>query len=333
MLRGHGDDIYNHKQEIKSNFSSNIYGKQDLTSLFAYLKSKIHLISSYPEPDAASFAQLIAEKNEVEKNTIVVTNGATEAIYLIAQTFRKNKSAIIIPTFSEYEDACAANEHSLFFYQNIEEINGTENLVWLCNPNNPTGKVYEKDELKKYILRYPKTLFVIDQSYESLTNQSVFSMQESLGFSNLILVHSMTKQFAIPGLRLGYISAQPNVLNQLEKYKMPWSVNQMALEAGHFLLKNKIQGLNTFDYLNETKRLREELEKISGLQVFPTETNFFLCQLKNKTAADLKSFLIEKGILIRDASNFRGLDKHYFRVAAQSPEENDQLVKFVKEWI
>ncbi len=197
MLQGHGDDIYNCKYEIKSNFSSNI-GKQDLSALCTVLQSQIHLIRSYPEPNADALAQLIAEKNQIDRNTVCITNGATEAIYLIAQAFQERKSAIIIPTFSEYEDACSLNNHQISFYKEMESISGMENLVWLCNPNNPTGNVYQKDKLKSIIQQYPNTFFVLDQSYESLTGQSVFNIQEAISIDNLILIHSMTKQYAIP---------------------------------------------------------------------------------------------------------------------------------------
>jgi threonine-phosphate decarboxylase len=144
----------------------------------------------------------------------------------------------------------------------------------------------------------------------------------------------MTKSYAIPGLRLGYITACSELIEKIGVFRMPWSVNQLAIEAGKYLLKAGKSGFDLEAYLVEANRLMTELNAIEGLVVLPTNTHFFLCELINRKASDLKQYLIEKyGILIRDASNFRGLDESFFRIATQSKEENDQLVKTIKEWM
>lgn len=333
MINGHGDDIYG--KTIVSNFSSNIYSGFDTFGLDAYLSEHIASIHSYPEPDAASLAQLLADMHNVQSFNIMVTNGATEAIYLIAQTFRRKKSTIITPTFSEYEDACRINNHRLSFISSLSQIKDNTELTWLCNPNNPTGSVYNKEYLGKFISTHPDVLFIIDQSYEAFTDpQYTFTVREGAKYDNAIILHSLTKSFAIPGLRLGYITACKEIIEKLTDSRMPWSVNALAIEAGKYLLK---QGKTSFDLkacLAETNRFMTELNYIEGMAVLPTNTHFFLCELFEKKASDLKQYLIEKYyILIRDAANFRGLDEHFFRVATQSPEENDNLVKAIKEWI
>ncbi|MFV0417258.1 MAG: threonine-phosphate decarboxylase [Dysgonomonas sp.] len=333
MIEGHGDDIYSYNKEIISNFSSNVYGRQDMSALDEHLQRNIHSIHSYPEPDAKSFASLIADKNNISINNVCITNGATEAIYLIAQSFANNKTAVIIPTFSEYEDACRIHNHKLSFYEKLDDVTADTQLVWLCNPNNPNGYVYDKDALKDIIKLHPNTYFVFDQSYEYFTDQPVMKIKEAVDFKNVILLHSMTKEYTIPGLRLGYITAHPETLSLISKFRMPWSVNQLAIEAGKFLLQNDIKTISITGYLEETKRLQYELSKISELEVLPSHTHFFLCRLENKKASELKTYLIEYyGILIRDASNFRGLDEHYFRIATQSPQENDILVNAITKW-
>jgi threonine-phosphate decarboxylase len=144
----------------------------------------------------------------------------------------------------------------------------------------------------------------------------------------------MTKRYAIPGLRLGYMTAHAGTLALVSKYCMPWSVNEMAIEAGKFLLENRRQTVDITDYLAETKRLQKKLSRIQKITVYPTDTHFFLCRLEERKASDLKRYLIDNyAILIRDASNFYGLDEHYFRIATQSSEENDLLVKAIEEWI
>lgn len=334
MINGHGDDIYNYGKKIVSNFSSNIYTRQDLSVLDDYLCSRIASIHSYPEPDAISLSRLIADQNQVTTNTICITNGATEAIYMIAQAFRRKHSAVIQPTFSEYDDACLVNDHIVSMVKSIDDVPEQADIVWLCNPNNPTGTVTDKERLKEYIISHPEKYIVIDQSYEYFTTKSLFAVSEAMQYKNVILLHSMTKRYAIPGLRLGYITACSETVALISKYCMPWSVNGLAIEAGKFLLENGAEIINVEEYIAETKRFHKILSQIERLEVYDTDTHFFLCRLTDKTASELKEYLIQKhGILIRDASNFHGLNEHYFRVATQSPQENDAFVKAIKEWI
>lgn len=333
MIEGHGDDIYSYNNSIVSNFSSNIYNKADLSFLKEHLAANISKIHSYPEPDAFSLKQIIAEGNGINTENICITNGATEAIYLLAQAFRGSKTAIVSPTFSEYADACQINEHTITFISSLDEVANDIKLIWLCNPNNPTGTVIDKQVLIEYIERHPNQYIIIDQSYENFTLDEVFAIREGIKYKNLILLHSMTKKYAIPGLRLGYITAHSNLINLISKYCMPWSVNSLAIEAGKFLLKKDFSAINLADYLAETKRLQDSLNGIEGIKVFPSKTHFFLCKVENKKASHLKRFLVNKyGILIRDASNFWGLSESHFRIAAQSPDENNNLIEAIKEF-
>lgn len=334
MINGHGDDIHNQTNKIVSNFSSNMYSRQNMTDLDNHLREHIELIHSYPEPDAGSLVELLAERNGLNSENVLIVNGATEAIYLIAQVFQGIKSAVVYPTFSEYADACAINNHTLMWVSSLEEVSNDVDLVWLCNPNNPTGTVIDKKRLKEFIESHSNQIIVIDQSYEYFTLKSLFSVEEAARYKNVILLHSMTKHYAIPGLRLGYITAHSEILNRIRHYCMPWSVNALAVEAGKFLLTKYKEKSDVATYLKETQRLRLELREVEGVEVLETDTHFFLCKLEKGKASDLKRFLIEEyGILIRDAANFYGLDESYFRVAAQSREENNILVKAVKRWM
>ena len=334
MIYGHGDDIYSHGKEIIINFSSNIYGRQDMSALQKYLCTHINTIHSYPEPDASSLVKLLAAKNDVKPENVSVTNGATEAIYLIAQTFAYSESAIIYPTFSEYGDACDINKHAIEQVASLNDVPDHTDLIWICNPNNPTGAVTDKQILEAYIESHPEKYIIIDQSYEYFTNKELFTPAEATHYKNVILLHSMTKHHAIPGLRLGYITAHADTLKLITKYSMPWSVNALAIEAGKFLLTNNLSTINIADYLKETTSLQNALKEIQGIRIFPTDTHFFLCKLEKKKASELKKYLIDThGILIRDAANFYGLDEYYFRIATQSQDENETLMKALNQWI
>ena len=324
MIDGHGDDIYSYSG-IRMNFSSNIYAHADLLELEAHLCRHIDLIRSYPEPSPRSLEAMIAEKHGVSPDEVLVTNGAIDAIYLIAQAFREKKTfKVFPPTFSEYEDACR-----VFGY----EERGDAALCWLCNPNNPTGEVCSASFIEELAAKHDWV--VIDQSYEDYTLAPMLSPQEAVRMGNVLQLHSMTKQYSVPGLRIGYVVAASRLIATLRQSYRPWSVNALAVGAGKWLVSHHARLIpNLTAYLAETRRLRESLSAIKGIQTFDTHTNFFLCTIEPATAAELKDYLAkEHGILIRDASNFRGLTPHHFRIATQSPEENDALVDAIKEFV
>lgn len=332
MIEGHGDDAYKYKA-IKINFSSNVYNHVDHSGLYQYLSRQMESIRTYPEPEPYSLEKVLAERFRLSSEEVCVTNGATEAIYLIAQTFRSQISAILMPTFSEYADACRLHGHKVVPIYNLNRLPDRGRLIWLCNPNNPTGEVREKEALTACIKQNPQRIFIIDQSYEFFTQKALLTAREAAEFPNVILLHSMTKRFAVPGLRLGYITACKELLHEIRTQRMPWSVNQLAIEAGHYLLSSSQCDIDISLLLKEKERLVQYLLSIGGMEIWPSDTHYMLVQLRMGKAAALKEYLAtEQGILIRDASNFEGLNEHFFRIATQTPEENDKLVESIKKW-
>lgn len=332
MIEGHGDDAYKYKA-IKINFSSNVYNHVDHSGLYQYLSRQMESIRTYPEPEPYSLEKVLAERFRLSSEEVCVTNGATEAIYLIAQTFRNQTSAILMPTFSEYADACRLHDHKVVPIYNLNRLPDRGKLIWLCNPNNPTGEVREKEALTACIKQNRQRIFIIDQSYEFFTQKALLTAREAAEFPNVILLHSMTKRFAVPGLRLGYITACKELLHEIRTQRMPWSVNQLAIEAGHYLLSSSQCDIDISLLLKEKERLAQSLLSIGGMEIWPSDTHYMLVQLRMGKAAALKEYLAtEQGILIRDASNFEGLNEHFFRIATQTPEENDKLVESIKKW-
>lgn len=332
MIEGHGDDAYKYKA-IKINFSSNVYNHVDHSGLHQHLFQQMESIRTYPEPEPYSLEKVLAKRFHLSSEEVCVTNGATEAIYLIAQTFRNQISAILMPTFSEYADACRLHGHKVVPIYNLNRLPDRGRLIWLCNPNNPTGEVREKEVLTACIKQNPQCIFVMDQSYEFFTQKALLTAREAAEFPNVILLHSMTKRFAVPGLRLGYITACKELLHEIRTQRMPWSVNQLAIEAGHYLLSSSQYDIDISLLLKEKERLAQSLLSIGGMEIWPSDTHYMLVQLRMGKAAALKEYLAtEQGILIRDASNFEGLNEHFFRIATQTPEENDKLVESIKKW-
>ena len=278
MIEGHGDDIHRYEAGmVRMNFSTNIYQQADHSALKAHLAERMDVINNYPEPEPLSLERMIAERLGISADCVMVTNGATEAIYLIAQKLHRSVSIIPQPTFSEYADACRINNH------------------------------------------------IVTEDY---TLEPLIRPHEVTDCQNLLVLHSLSKRFAVPGLRLGYVTGHPSMLGLLKALRHPWSVSALAIEAGKFLIGRNDPVIPDLQaYLQEARRLHDALRAIEGIRVFETKTNFMLCEVEDITSTKLKYELVhEHGILIRDCSNFTGLSDHFFRVAAQSPEENDRLV-------
>lgn len=329
MIFGHGDDTYRYGDQVKINFSSNIYQKADLSELEAYLSQHLDAIRHYPAPIAQELEEMIAAKLEIPANMVMVTSGANEAIYLIAQLYRGWSSVIPQPTYHEYEDACKMYGH-LISYERTDELDilPQDRIYWLCNPDNPTGNVILKPLMMRIIKQHPRFLYVLDQSYADYTIQPVVKPKEVMDCYNVMLLRSFSKKYCIPGLRLGYLTASPIIIDRLRNLRQPWTVNTLAIEAGKFLVEHDPKVLPDIrTYLIEAQRLKSELEKIDGLMIMDTFTHYMLVNVEWTTSLELKNWLMtHHGILIRDASNFPGLSPHHFRVAAQRPEENDELV-------
>lgn len=189
--------------------------------------------------------------------------------------------------------------------------------------------------MKRLTAQHPDVLFVIDQSYEDFTPRMLFSPHEAAALSNVILLHSLTKRFGIPGLRVGYLTARQEWTARIRRNKMPWSVNTLALEAALFLTEHeKDFRIDLQSLLEERARVAGQLEALRIAEVWPGETHFLLARLRMGKASALKDYLAEThGMLIRDAGNFEGLDERYFRIAVQSPEEDDRLLAAIGEWM
>lgn len=339
MLFGHGDDFYNSPHEITVNFSSNVWHGANLDKLKEHLNTQFDKLTRYPEPDAGTLKRLLARRYELSEENLVITNGSITAFYLIAQTWKGAKSTIAVPSFSEYEDAARLHEHEITFFSTSDDLSELslegQDFCWICNPNNPDGKLIHRTELLALIAANRQTTFIVDQAYVAFTTEDLLKPSDVKNHENLIIVQSISKAYNIPGLRIGYLIAQPALTREINRYIIPWSLNAMAIEASKYILIHPAQfTLPIRKWQRETAEFIYQLNKLDGLEVIPTATTFFLVRLKKGTAADLKAYLLEKeGILIRDASNFRGLDETYFRLSTQTSAENGRMVAAVKEWL
>ncbi len=336
MDYGHGDDLYKFKTQIKANFSSNVWYKGPPTSLLSFIKTRLSSVESYPAPSAELLIKKIALHHHLDNDTIIVTNGATEAFYLIAHAFQKGKVTLCTPSFSEYELASKVHglDQEFISRKNILTHSFTSDIAFICNPNNPDGYENTPEEISTLLQKHPTTIFIIDEAYVDFTSSELSCSSFLNLHENLIIVKSLTKLFCIPGLRLGYILASPNIIRSIKKYKMPWNVNTLALQAGSFIFDNFNNTKPVFEeYFKNVTKLKQQINAIEGFHVIPSKTSYFLIKIANPVSSALKSYLINNHhILIRDASNFPSLDKHYIRVSCQTPEKNQLLINALKQW-
>lgn len=332
MIEGHGDDRHNYGP-ISADFSSNVPGGIDHSGLYRALAQRLALIEHYPEPEPYRLEAALARQLGIDPRAVLVTNGATEAIYLAAHLFAGARSGIVEPTFAEYGDACRLYGHRLAALDSPYDPEGLRTL-WCCNPNNPTGLTLERERLLQTIDHHKDTTFLVDQSYAAFTPRPVLTASEAVARGNLILFHSMTKHYAVPGLRLGYLTASVGLCEGLRRLRMPWSVNALAIEAGLYLLQNGVSGPSLAALLDETRRVAEALQATGRFRPYPTDTHFMTVEILGPgTAAELKRWLArEHGILIRNADNFRGLGPRHFRIATQTPADNDRLIEAISRW-
>ncbi len=343
MINGHGNNIYQYENgKIKIDFSSNIAFNNKANIILEYLQEELSCIKNYPDPNASKLSNMLAQHHSVKSGNILVTNGSAEAFYIFAHWLSKNfknicKSLIFAPTFSEYEDSCSLFEHEIDFtnFESFSTINfSSYNAVWLCSPNNPTGYRIQLEDIERACKNNLHTYFLIDKAYNELSENREY--EKNLP-ENLILIHSLTKSFGIPGIRLGYVIANEKNIATLNTMHAPWTVNALAIKAGEFIIENyALLSLNHNELMEEAKFLQEEINKIPTFEVLPSSCNFFLCKITDtidKNVQELSAYLIEEhGILIRDASNFRTLNNKYFRLATQTRTENLQLIEALKSW-
>lgn len=338
MINGHGDDRYLFNYPVKADFSSNVYYEGFDSGLSKHLTECLYKLNNYPEANAQRLQQALAGWHLLTPGQVLVTNGATEAFYLVAHAFRQKTVTIAVPAFAEYEDACQTNDLTVR-YVPYDDLNaGTcfdTDLVFFGNPNNPTGAILTRDTITQLLTAHPKTIFVIDEAYVDFT-EAVISMAGAIDrHPNLIIIKSLTKTYSIPGLRLGYILSNAALISKILASKMPWSVNALAIEAGLYIAAHRdTLKLPVSRLRKDTQELMDQLRYRQEFSVWHTHTNFFLCMTHRFSASLLKQYLLSNhGLLIRDASNFKSLSTQHFRIATQRPEDNQLLIKALNTWI
>lgn len=301
----------------------------------------------YPDPNYSYCTSSLAWMERIYNEEILLTNGGAEAIFLAAKYFEGKRAGIVHPAFSEYERACRhyhlqvkgimtspLNDFRLPMNQLLEALPDLD-VLFLCRPNNPTGVVIPKAEIKMLLKQglHDQTFLVIDEAFvDFVPSESLTPMLKE--YPNLILLRSLTKMYTIPGLRLGYMLAREAVINEIRSFQVPWSVNALASAIAPRLLRDKSFVTNTVSWLDEQKRTLQTFAENNDFYLSNTSVNFYLLQDNRhleKTEA-LFTFLFQHGILARHTYNFKGLEGSHLRLAIRSEDENAKLLTILKKW-
>jgi threonine-phosphate decarboxylase len=303
-------------------------------------------IDIYPEISGITATNKIASDLNVENGQILLGNGGIELIYLFARSFSPVRAIIVQPTFNEYERAMKLygsevfhhilqeeNQFKLDLVKLHEDINQVNpDVVFFCNPTNPSSAFFDTGELKEFISsqKNKELIWFVDESFIEFTGES--KMTELLNTDNILLLRSLTKFYAMPGIRIGYLLGMETLISKMAKYKEPWTVNSLALTAAENVYNYKEYKKETITYINkERKFIKEYLDEISNLKYYPSYTDFFLCRTKKMTNIELQKELLKEGVYIRTCNDFVGLGVQYFRFAIKNHENNEILMKSLKK--
>jgi threonine-phosphate decarboxylase len=349
----HGGNIYKVEKQFNISkkdiidFSSNINPLGISKNLKKEITGNLDMLQNYPDPEYSDLKQTIAEYSRTDIENVLAGNGATELIFLFARTIKFKKALIVAPAFIEYALALGRSGTKIDYFRQeekdgfvlnpdrlIKKLYGDYDLLVLCNPNNPTSGFTSTDKIIgiiKAAKKYGITVMLDESFIEFVDPVLVVQNTDAFRrFGNLFLLRSLTKFFAIPGLRLGYALAfNKDLYSKIKKSQEPWTVNQIADLAGRVLLKDKEYIEASAGIIEkERKFLYDNLCEIKWLAVYKPYANFILLKLMNNfTSSELKTELLKHKLLIRDASNFKFLNNKFVRIAVKDEQSNELLLR------
>ena len=336
-LRAHCD------AEDLIDFSANMNPLGPPPSFRATVARAMDSVLHYPDPDSTEFIQTVATAWGCPERQIVAGNGSSELLFALMRALPQERVVIPVPCYVDYITASeragktvepialSAEENFAVCWESIaDRLNGNE-AVLLGRPNNPTGCGFPAETMRTFAEAHPKTLFIVDEAFIDFVSNAK-SMTEDRP-PNVVVLRSLTKFYAVPGLRLGLAVASDKWATAIRRQLAPWSVNALAQEVG-------IAALAETEYAHQTRErvdrerefLREQLAAIEGLTVFPGQANYLLLRLSSAlpSGTALASRLLKQRIAIRVCDNYIGLDESYIRLAVRTPEENRQLIDALK---
>ena len=335
----HGGDIYGNR--VRIDFSVNVNPLGTPKEVTAALHSAVNTIAAYPDPEARQLKEAVSRMLSVPKEHVIFGNGASELFMALVHAIRPEKTLIPVPSFYGYEHAARASGRYIAYYMLnqqtgylpqddfLEALGDDIDLLFIANPNNPTGQLMSKEYLKRLldICRQKKIIVVLDECFIEFCGAEYSMMTEIGAYDNLLIVRAFTKIFAIPGVRLGYLTGSDTSLLERIKRQLPeWNVSVFAQAAGSACADMGDYIRKTAAYVQKERQFLEEHLMRIGLKVFSGRANFILVYSEK----DLYEKLLKYGILIRDCENFRGLSKGFYRIAVKDRHDNKELLKALR---
>jgi threonine-phosphate decarboxylase len=305
-------------------------------------------LTEYPDPELSSLKDVIGSLEQISNEQLFIGNGAAQCIFLLAQFFQRKTIGIIQPTFVEYKEAsklygCEIKELVLtrenewsISSEEIRQFLKEVDVLFICNPNNPTGTVLDQARMKE-IIQFAKganTYLIIDEAFYDFSSIPCTAVQEVNHNQHVIVLRSLTKMYKLAGIRIGYIVAFPAIIKEISPYSPPWSVNRFASELA-------IDALSNHDYAkdiqtkvkNERERVSKEIRSL-GYYVSQSSVNFYLLSGANSEGKmdEFIQYLLSNGIVPRHTHNFIGLSGKYLRFALKDYESNQLLINHLKGW-
>lgn len=348
MIQGHGGNVFAVAEQVGCrpeeiiDMSSNINPLGALPGLIDHLKERLDRIRVLPEVDGRAAIAAIAALLGVAAQRVLAGGGTTQFIYTACAALASRRVLIVGPTYADYTDGCRVHDIEPDFFlagpadgfaPNLERLEAAlagYDTVFVCNPNNPTGHLIPHAGLLQLCRTHPEVRFIIDESYLPFVPADHNHSMSASGLDNVVVLWSVSKIFGMPGLRAGFLVANPPVVDRFRRYMQPWCVNSLAQEAVCFLGANR-EAVTRF--ITDTRifldregdLLRQRLHG-SSVTLYPSTTSYFLIGLpEGRTATGVCRALAEQRFLIRNCANFHGLDEGYIRIALKDAATNEAV--------
>ncbi len=348
---GHGGDLTTAKETFGRppqgsflDYSSNMNPLGPPPSVARAIRQFAAAIDRYPDPAVRKLTSRLAAMHGIAEESVLVGNGAAELIDLAARVQKPDTCAIPAPSFIEYADAVRKAGGRVLPVQLLPEegfeLNekriedamtryGKPTMWFIGSPNNPTGRLVDPGMIRQLLDNGHHV--VLDEAFIDFVpdGEALSLLRLAAEHPRLIVLRSMTKFYAVPGIRLGYAVGHPDAIAVMRELQVPWSVNGLAQEIGLAVLDEEAYAARTAAWIAEERPYMEQSLAARGLEVIPSVTNYVLFALPaawRMTAAQLQRSMGEQGVLIRDASRFDGLDARYCRIAVKQREDNDRLL-------
>lgn len=340
-MQYHGGDIYRNQIRLDFSVNTNPLGMPDPVK--EALHQAVEEAENYPDIRAQALSAAVTEQLQVRKEQLVFGNGASELFHAVLHAIKPSKILIPVPSFLGYEEAAKAIDCEVIFYEMKKEENFCltdrildvldENisLVFLANPNNPVGNLVEPELIFQIAekCRQCDITLVLDECFMELTGkEQTYSFFKRLDeFPNVVVIRAFTKLYAIPGVRLGYLVCEQNLAEKIRLQLPEWNLSVFAQRAGVAAIKEQEYIARAVVCIQTQRQFLLEELQAAGCSVFDSDADYLLFY----SEMPLYELFLQRGILIRDCSNFRGLQRGYYRIAVKSEEQNRMFAEVLRE--